>query len=185
MCEIKGSLKYEGYCLRCFVYLFPDKPNSRNYKTKEKACIEFILEKFTKDKYSWITDKIIQDGCSKRRPDLILDLGYQVIIIEIDENQHKHYDCLCENKRLMELSQDINHRPLILIRFNPDEYINNNKKVSSCWEINKSGIYTIKKTKTTEWTHRLNSLLNQIIYWCQEENKINKIVEIIQLYYDN
>jgi hypothetical protein len=52
------------------------------------------------------------------------------IVIEVDENQHKKYDTSCENKRLMELSQDIFHKPLILICFNPDNYID--KKNSSC-----------------------------------------------------
>ena len=62
--------------------------------------------------------------CSKRRPDLFLDLGYQILIIEIDENQHLDYDCSCENKRIMELSQDVGHKPIVFIRFNPDEYCN-------------------------------------------------------------
>lgn len=185
MCEIKGSFKFEGYCLNCFIHLFPDRPNSRNYKTKERSVIEYILTKFPKDTYSWISDRIIQDGCSKRRPDLILDLGYQVIIIEVDENQHQDYICSCENKRIMELSKDINHRPLILIRFNPDDYILKNEKISSCWGINKLGICTIKKNKNKEWNDRLNILTSQILYWCQESNTTDKIVEVIQLFYND
>ena len=39
--------------------------------------------------YTWISDKKIYDGCYKRRPDLLLDLGYQVIIIEVDEKTSK------------------------------------------------------------------------------------------------
>ena len=48
-----------------------------------------------------------------RRPDLELDLLYQIVII--DENQHIDYDCSCENKLIMELSQDIAHRPIYSI----------------------------------------------------------------------
>ena len=55
------------------------------------------------------------DGCSKRRPDLLLDMGYHIIIVEVDENKHTGYDCSCENKRLMELSQDLQHLSLIHI----------------------------------------------------------------------
>jgi hypothetical protein len=183
-CEITANSRYDGYCLNCFIHLFPDKPTTRNYKTKEKAVTEFILQQFPLEKYSWITDKRIQDGCSRRRPDLLLDLGYQVIVIEVDENQHVDYDCTCENKRLMELSQDINHRPLIFIRFNPDEYTTKNTKVSSCWGINKLGICSIKKTKIKEWTTRLESLKSQIEYWCKSENITNKTIDIIQLFYD-
>ncbi len=98
LCNIQVTNKYEGYCLNCFIHLFPDKPNTKNYKTKEKATADYILEQFPIDKYTWITDKRIEDGCSRKRPDLFLDLGYQVIIVEVDENQHQDSDCSCENK---------------------------------------------------------------------------------------
>lgn len=183
-CETTANRKYDGHCLRCFIHLFPDRPNARNYKTKEKAVVEYIIQQFPLEKYTWITDKKIQDGCSRRRPDLLLDLGYQIIVVEIDENQHESYDCSCENKRLMELSQDVNHRPLIFIRFNPDDYITKDTKVTSCWGINKNDICSVKKTKIKEWTNRLESLKNQVEYWSRDENKTDKTLEIIQLFYD-
>lgn len=183
-CEIIVSSKYEGYCLNCFIHIFPDRPNARNYKTKEKAVVDYILNEFPLDKFSWIIDKKVQDGCSRRRPDLLLDLGYQVIIVEVDENQHESYDCTCENRRLMELSQDVNHRPMIFIRFNPDDYVTKNKNITSCWGINKTGVCAVKKTKIKEWNCRLETLKEQITYWCQDENKTNKTIEISQLFYD-
>ena len=175
--------KYNGYCCYCYINMFPDKPVSRNYKTKEYAIIEFI--KSLDVNLSWISDKRVTDGCSKRRPDLLLDLGYQVIIIEVDENQHIDYDCSCENKRLMELSYDLVHRPIIFIRFNPDEYTDKfNKKISSCWGNNKNGINVVKKSKMIEWDDRLNSLKNCVDYWINPENVTNKTIEVIQLFYD-
>ncbi len=183
-CETTGNVRYDGYCLHCFIHLFPDKPNVKNYKTKEKAVTDYVLEQFPLEKYSWISDKRIQDGCSRKRPDLFIDLGYQIIIVEVDENQHESYDCSCENKRLMELSQDLNHRPIIFIRFNPDEYTDNDKKVTSCWGINKLGVCAVKKTKIKEWESRLNALKNQIDYWCNIDNITDKTLEVVQLYYD-
>jgi hypothetical protein len=183
-CETVVTQKYDSYCLHCFIHLFPDKPNTRNYKTKEKAVTDYIFEQFPLDKYSWVADKRIQDGCSRKRPDLFLDLGYQIIIVEVDENQHETYDCSCENKRLMEISQDVNHRPIIFIRFNPDEYIDKNKKVTSCWGVNKLGVCAIKKTKVKEWTTRLESLKNQVEYWSNADNITNKTLEVVQLFYD-
>ena len=183
-CEITANSKYDGYCLNCFIHLFPERPNSKNYKTKERAVAEYILTHFPLDKYTWVADKRIQDGCSRKRPDLLLDLGYQIIIIEVDENQHEAYDCSCENRRIMELSQDVDHRPIIFIRFNPDDYNTKDTKITSCWGINKQGICAVKKTKMKEWNNRLDSLKNQIEYWCQIDNKTQKTVEVIQLYYD-
>ena len=182
LCYVRSQNKYEGYCLRCFIYTFPDKPVSRNYKTKETSVSDFVKSKYPN--LTWITDKKIQNSCSKRRPDILLDLGYQILIIEIDENQHTFYDCSCDNKRMMEISKDLEHRPIIFIRFNPDEYINKDIKVDSCWETNKLGICVVKKNKKEEWNNRLESLENQINYWIEPKNKTNKTIETIQLFYD-
>ena len=185
LCYISVKNKYNGYCFRCFMYLFPDKPVSRNYKTKETAVAQFITSNF--QNFTWNLDKKIEDGCSKRRPDIICDLGYQIIIIEVDENMHESYDCSCENKRIMQLSQDVGHRPIVFIRFNPDAYINsNNEKILSCWTTTpKTGLLKIKNNKLDEWNQRLSSLKQQIEYWLSEENKTEKTIEIIQLYYDS
>jgi hypothetical protein len=111
LCDTIATKKYDGYCVFCYINLFPNKPVASNYKTKERAVVDYVVQQF--QHYSWKTDKIVQDGCSRRRPDLLLDLGYQVLIIEVDENQHIDYDCSCENKRIMELSQDIGHRSIV------------------------------------------------------------------------
>ena len=181
-CTIIVGKKYDGYCLHCYINMFPDKPVARNYKTKEYSIVEYVTTKFPS--LSWIADKTVNGGCSKRRPDLLLDLAYQVIIIEVDENQHTDYDCSCENKRIMELSQDLGHRPIVFIRFNPDDYVNNKKTITSCWASNKNGICIVKKSKQAEWRQRLEALENQINYWINPENKTNKTIEIIQLFYD-
>jgi len=175
-----SNKKYKGYCLFCFINLFPDEKVSRNYKTKEKSVTDFILVNFPN--FTWTCDKQIQDGCSKKRPDLLLDLGYQVIIIEIDENQHINYNC--ENKRIMEISKDLDHRPTIFIRFNPDEYLCENKKITSCWSLNNNGILTIKKSKQKEWNSRLEILKKKIDFWIQEKNKTSKMITIEELFFD-
>jgi hypothetical protein len=185
LCFIKVGDKYQGYCLRCYIYMFPDKPKTRNYKTKECNVVDFINNNFKE--YTWIWNKTIENGCSKKRPDLLLDLGFQVIIIEIDENQHNiiSYDCSCENKRIMELSQDVGFRPVIFIRFNPDKYLDKNGKIiKSCWKLNKKGFSVISDKKHAEWNERLNILKEQIEYWIKPENKTSKTIEIIQLFYD-
>jgi hypothetical protein len=180
LCDIRPSKKYRNYCLRCFMYTFPEEPITRNYKTKEFAVVEYVKQKHSE--YNWISDKIISGGCSRRRPDLLLELEEQIIIIEIDENQHIDYDCSCENKRIMELSEDVGHKSIIFIRFNPDEYKNNNENITSCWGTNGNGLCVIKKNKVKEWQERLDMLSSNIYYWIN--NNTNKTVEIIQLFYD-
>jgi hypothetical protein len=181
-CETIGNPKYEGYCLACFVNNpeNQNKPNVRNYKTKEKDVVDRITQTFKN--VTWIADKKVKDGCSRRRPDLLLDMGSHIIIVEIDENKHTDYDCSCEHKRLMELSQDLQHRPIVFIRFNPDDYTNQDGiLVKSCWKLNNLGVVQIAKNKQKEWEERIETLKQQIQYWI--DNPTEKTVEIIELFY--
>ena len=172
---LASNKQYDGYCLVCYIHLFPGKPITRNYKTKERAVADFIKQAFPEQ--TWIQDKRIADGCSAKRPDLLCDLGDQVIIIEIDEDQHTAYDCSCENKRLMELSKDVGHRPMILIRFNPDAY----DDIPTCWRINSLG--TCSVVSESDWNARLQTLKDQVAYWLT--NRTAKTVECVQLYFSN
>ena len=179
-CETRGIQKYNGYCLPCCIQIHPEIEVSRNYKTKEKDVVDRITQTFAN--FTWVADKKVQDGCSRRRPDLLLDMGSHIIIVEIDENKHIDYDCSCEHKRLMELSQDLQHRPIVFIRFNPDDYMNQDGiLVKSCWNLNKLGVMTIKKTKETEWEQRIDTLKKQVQYWI--DNPSEKTIEIIELFY--
>jgi hypothetical protein len=179
-CETKKSnKKYEGYCLSCFIHIHPDKPNARNYKTKERSVIEFIQTTFPH--LTLVVDKKIEDGCSRRRPDILIDFGDQVLCIEVDENMHIVYDCSCENKRLMELSRDIGHRPLVFLRFNPDSYTNEQgRRVNSPWGFDGLGLSVVKRM--AEWERRLTTLKEHVQYWI--EHRTEKTVEVIELFYD-
>jgi hypothetical protein len=183
LCDIvvHNKEKFKGYCFRCFINMFPDDPLVKNFKNKEKSVSEFIINSFKEN--MWIKDKQIFDGCSKRRPDLLCDLGYQILIVEIDENQHQNYNSICENKRIMEISKDLSHRPIIFIRFNPDNYLNKEgTKIKSCWTFDKKGICRLNRENFKEWNERLNVLKNAINFWI--ENKTDKMLETVHLFYD-
>lgn len=183
-CDIMAvKKKFKGYCYNCFVHNYPNDVLSRNYKTKELQVQRFIQDNIElPDGLSWIHDKPV--GPSQRRPDNILNIDdMYYIIVEVDENQHNVYNYTCENRRIMEISRDLGHKPLIFIRFNPDDYIDiTGKKIKSCWNKNTRGIYQISKSNEKRWDNRLNKLAERIIYW--GENGTDKLVEIEQLYYD-
>ena len=183
LCGTCVGTKYQGYCLRCYIHTFPDRPVLRNYKTKEFAVVEYITSIYPD--VTWVADKTVLDGCSARRPDLLVDLGYQIVIVEVDENQHAGYGGdICENKRTMLLSLDMGHRPVVFIRFNPDAYKKNGISISSCWGTDGLGMNIVEKTKNDEWVDRLESLQSHIEYWLHPENKTDKTVEMVQLFYD-
>ncbi len=179
-CDTLANLKYDGYCAYCYCNLFPDSEIVRNYKTKEKAIVDFILETFSK--YTWTTDKRVIDACSRRRPDLLVDFVEFVLIIEVDENCHRSYDSTCENKRLMEISQDLGHRSLVVIRINIDGYVDvEGTKIKSCWSVKKtSGLLYINNNK--QWNLRLECLKEQVEYWIK--HRTDKTIQIVYLFYD-
>ena len=162
------------------MYLFPDKEVSRNYKTKERAVEDCVRAAFPD--HDIVADKRVEGGCSGRRPDIFLDLGDQVVIVETDENQHESYDCSCENKRLMQIWLDVGSRPVVFIRFNPEEYYDERgKKVPSCWKVGKDGILRIRDER--KWNSRIEALTSQIAYWIEHRTD-KEAVEVVQLFYD-
>jgi len=182
-CSTRAIKKYEGYCLSCFVNN-PENAGKtvvRNYKTKERHVVTYIQQNFPE--YDWIHDKKINGGCSKRRPDLMLDLLTHVIVVEVDENQHKYYDSICNNMRTMQLSQDNAHRPSVFIRFNPDGYTKEGEKVPSCFYLNSLGVCVVSKKQTNQWKLRLEELEKTIEKYLVF-NEEYKTVERINLFYD-
>jgi hypothetical protein len=127
-----------------------------------------MQEKFPE--WTWRNDKPVSGGCSRRRPDMLVDFGYLVLIIEIDENQHKAYDPSCEQRRLNELFLDLDCRPIVFIRFNPDDYIDSQgDKVTSCWTTNKKGICVVKKSKQHEMDQRMSALYRLVQKYTDEK----------------
>lgn len=180
-CGTRAIDKYDGYCLPCHVHIHPDLPNSRNYKTKETAVSSSIKGAFPD--ISFTSDKRVLDGCSKRRPDDIVDLGTHLLIVETDETQHDKYECACENRRIMEISRDVGHRPIVFIRFNPDKYIDGSgNKIPSCWVLDGRGMAIVKKDRRVDWERRLLCLKEVIAYWLC--NPPEKMVETVELFYD-
>lgn len=198
-CPNQASNKnYKGYCLRC--YILQGNEVVRNYKTKELAVADFILDNF-KD-YDWVLDKRVKGV--NRRPDLLLDLGHQILVVEVDENCHKGKRYNCENKRICEILEalkddndqecieylDENNekqnyklgiRPIIVIRFNPDSFTNNfGETIRSAWGQNSKGISVINNKD--DWSNRLSILSDHIKYWINNES--DKTLEIKYLFYD-
>jgi hypothetical protein len=181
MCPSKENknLPKKGYCSRCFIYTFPEEKVARHFKVKEQHVREFIQQEF--EQYNTIFDKTIRGGCSQKRPDAFIDMLVYSIIIEVDEGQHDRYSC--ENKRMMELFQDLGQRPIVFIRFNPDKYINSeNETVESCFKYHKQMGVPVIKNKTL-WNNRLQELKSKISYHIA--NIPDKEITIEYLYYDH
>ena len=117
LCNTIIQKKYKGYCLRCFIYNFPESKIIRDYGTRESKVSEFIKESYKNLNITY--NKTIEGGCSKNRPDIFIDCLTHSVIIEVDEHQHKgnskSYTPECENQRVNNLFTDLADRPIIFI----------------------------------------------------------------------
>ncbi len=187
LCEnASGNPKYSGYCLYCFINTFPDNQIVCNHKTKERAVADFVRTAFPD--LPWVFDRIVESGCSRRRPDIFVDMGYGVLVLEVDEFKHVNYDCTCENKRLMQLFLDAGSRPIMMVRFNPDAYTQaDGQHVTSCWGVSKDkGLAHVKRTKKAEWASRLEALRGAVALHLEAAKDIESLreVTVTHLFYD-
>jgi hypothetical protein len=69
---------------------------------------------------------------------------------------------------VLEISRDLGHRNIVFIRFNPDDYMIGNEKITSCWEQNKTGIFAVKSQRRRSGAG-LNALKKKVKE-CLEKN---------------
>lgn len=131
---------------------------------KEYSIVRFIKKKI-KIPFIHDSNEPVKE-CSNKRPDIFYDLLTHVLIVEIDENQHKTYSDICECARINNIVNSIGGKSVIFIRYNPDKIYNNKNEIN------------------IELTTKLNLLIKTI---SDEINKNydNFIVKIIQLFYDD
>lgn len=174
----KYGKPYGNWCFRCYCHLHPNEKIPRRFLMKENY-IHTEIEKYFPNKF--IHNKLIQDGNSKRRPDWYCDCDTYCLIIECDEEKHKHYDKLCDNRRLMELFLDCKSRPLIFIRFNPDKYIDENGiKHKSIFHFDIKN----KISKYGEFDERIQKLIDTIRQNLIENFVPDKEITVIRLFFE-
>ncbi len=181
LCDIQATKKHlKGYCLRCFIYNFPNDKLVRDYGTREAKVSEFIKETYPDLNITY--NKIINEGCSNHRPDIFIDCLTHSVIVEVDENQHKAqtYNPECELRRLNDIYTSLADRPIIFIRINPDSYTNSkNKLIKSCFEYTEDrGLPKANKTLQTR-LKKLKEVIDENVTKVPSEN-----ITTIKLYYD-
>jgi hypothetical protein len=113
MCDGCGLFQVEKHnnylCSYC-------NPSSRR-KTKE-LDIKKLLED---NNVQFIHDKVVQNMCCLRyRPDFVIDCNTFFIVIEVDEDAHRHYEQECEVIRMNNIAHSLG-LPTKFIRYNPDK----------------------------------------------------------------
>lgn len=113
-CGLMNILDPNGNCQSC------DPKKFQEYKLwKERQVVSFL-----KTQGIVLENNKVSNGvsCGKERCDIVIRLHDKVIIIEVDEDQHKTYQCLCEQTRMVNITQTFGGLPCFWIRFNPDSF---------------------------------------------------------------
>lgn len=114
----KGLYTKEPNQIDCYECRMFKNPKVRHQKELEVKAI-LIKEGIVLEQH----DKRIKDGCSKYRPDFLIDCGTFKLIVECDEDQHRNHPKECERARMLQIFQDVGI-PVQFIRYNPDSYKN-------------------------------------------------------------
>lgn len=71
--------------------------------------------------FTYYHDQTLPCSPNRRRPDFVWVLHDRIVILEVDEDAHRHYNRECEIARITELMEQSRGLPMFLIRFNPLE----------------------------------------------------------------
>ena len=174
----KNKQKHKGLCYTCFYTKYPVEGCYKNNDIKERLIVNHVIKQFPD--YKFILNKAI--GPKNHRPDMLLDLDDKVIIIEIDEYQHKGYNT--DELLRLDIIQKAINKKVICIRFNPDSFIKDNVKTSSCFKLNDKKIFEV--VKQDEFESRLKHLYKFIKKYSNDDYKLKKHnIKTRKLYFDN
>jgi hypothetical protein len=177
----------ERKCQSCALMEVLDKNNMC------RSCDPTYFKQFIKRKEYHIKDLLDANGfiyvhnqisngseCGRERPDFVFYFYDHIVILEVDEGQHKSYPNECERMRMFNITQSFGGLPVFWIRYNPDDFKMGNSKT-------KSAIPRSRKEKhLVDWLvwafKREMKTLGEVIYLfydgCDEKSSENDILTI-------
>ena len=185
---LKNSPENQKECEYCCVkihYLLTLCPNCEKYQEtgklshihrKELQVKNLLDEEEIKYEHH---DRRITDGCSLFRPDFQIShpSGLGTIILEVDENQHRGYQCECEMTRMRQIYHDRGtNDSLLFVRYNPDSYKGAVKSQSISSERLKYLACYLRNTLKNPLPEKLN-----VVYLFYDNFKMDVIPEILFL----
>ena len=138
-CEKIDVLNKEGLCVNFCSLEERDRVLKKQVKKHEEFINKLLDEEI--DIKPILKDQSPDRQCTTKRPDRVYHMGSHVVIVEVDEDQHKSYKCTAfgdskegkmkaEKIRMYEISQSFpEFPPCIWIRYNPDNFKDNDKSV--------------------------------------------------------
>ncbi len=164
-CGLSQILDIDDKCQYCSI----DPASLQKRKLVKQTLVQGWLDANGFNDYDFMDRslKVEQDAaCSlKTRPDFIWDCGTHVVILEVDEEQHKRKQYDCDDIRMININENL-MRPTVFIRYNPDPFKIGDKNVK------------------VGWSARMEVLAKWLRYGFDFEN-VKSTAHIIYLFYDN
>lgn len=109
-CGLYQEVNKDGHCVYCKVV---------KKKRKEHVVRDFLSERGWK---FFSADRVVENGeCGKERPDMLFDFGEFFVCVEVDEFQHRNYEC--EFPRVLNIFHAVGMSRMVLVRMNPDSFV--------------------------------------------------------------
>lgn len=86
-----------------------------------------------------------------------MDFGTHCVMIEIDENRHLNYSC--EEKRMVDLYEDVGFRKCVFLRFNPDGYREAGTRYTTPFSFTAAGAMVVEEI---EMKRRMEELIQRV-----------------------
>jgi hypothetical protein len=111
ICQLNNVKKPNTACSDCCKGVLSTK--------KQEQMVELFLRRHdTLANFSY-RDQVIPCAPTVRRGDFVYVLPDRLVILEVDEDEHRNYNKECEIVRIFELHEAARGKALILVRFNP------------------------------------------------------------------
>jgi hypothetical protein len=131
-CELFNIVDSDGFCYTC-------RPSSTKFLPAQthllkqrvvqgwlETRIDFPQFDFSDVQLTYFTSPTCMTGY---KPDCIWDFTSHFVVLEVDEDQHRTYQEWCDCVRMKNISETL-MRPMTFIRYNPDPYITDGKKLN-------------------------------------------------------
>ncbi len=145
-------------CYKCGLTITLDKllcskcdPENSRLKRHEEAVVKYLQQKFPENNF--VHDKRLPNTKIKFRPDILYAISDDstkdvlwYLIVEVDENQHKGKEPIAEEERMYSIHQVLG-KPCTFIRYNPDSFSIDGKRMSKEYPTEKRLELLKKKVK--------------------------------------
>ena len=160
-----------GLCVNFCGLTEKHKELKKHQKLKEKRVIQIVEKEFMKPtEYNVRVDRDC-GGVNSEEKEIGFDFGKYIVFLEVDENRHKSYCELGEINRMKNIYMNEGGIPIVFIRYNPDNFVDNNKKKQKLSQAKREELLIkwLKKYKNDGLKYNLS--VNYLFYdgWNKEE----------------